>query len=458
MAIYYPQILSKIETEKWAVLPATLETILKITEKNIDISDYPQFHGSSKNNRNAIVTDLGRRMPKTRNGYVKGNVGLLYIDGPIIPRTDSLAEMSGITSVQSLTKDFQAFEKDESIKEVLIVMDTPGGSVTGISEFSQYLKSSQKPVDVFVYGFGASAGYWIASSARKIYTSDTAEVGSIGVVATYRDTTKQDEQRGVKNIEIVSNVSPYKRPDINSDDGRASIQKNIDALADIFVDTVAKNRKTTREKVLSDFGKGGMLVASEALKVGMIDGITTLDALLKKKNKANEPKNSNNSVYSITGNSNNQKGSASMPQLYDENGDPVALTADMVKADHPSVAQALQEEGASTAIQAEHKRIQGIEALASTVSNMGADAVATANKVIAENKFNTDKNADNMGMTILSAVNSVYKDKTAGMETDARNIASIAAVIPGASDDSRSATGGDEDEQKALANDIASAM
>ena len=100
-------------------------------------------------------------------------------------------------------------------------------------------------------------------------------VGSIGVVFTLREKTGS-------GIEIVSNVSPRKRPDISTEAGRSQIQKWADSLGEIFVDSVAVNRGISSKKVLDNFGQGDMLVGREALEAGMVDSITTFEALIAK--------------------------------------------------------------------------------------------------------------------------------------------------------------------------------
>lgn len=75
--------------------------------------------------------------------------------------------------------------------------------------------------------------YWIASACDKILAADTAILGSIGVVSIFE---KDDDG---KTIEIVSSQSQNKRPDINTEEGKAKIQARVDELAEVLIAKVA---------------------------------------------------------------------------------------------------------------------------------------------------------------------------------------------------------------------------
>lgn len=77
---------------------------------------------------------------------------------------------------------------------------------------------------------GASATYWLASSADEIVMDASASVGSIGVVSTQADNTERKVKAGIKEIQIVSSVSPRKRSDLETEAGRTNVQAMIEAL------------------------------------------------------------------------------------------------------------------------------------------------------------------------------------------------------------------------------------
>ena len=129
-------------------------------------------------------------------------------------------------------------------------------------------------------GLAASGAYWLASAAGKIVADETAQLGSIGVLATVIDDRAAEEKHGVKRYEIVSSQSPLKRTDPGTDEGRAQLQQMVDAMASVFIAKVAKFRGTSEAKVASDFGRGAVLPAHDAVSVGMADALGSLESLL----------------------------------------------------------------------------------------------------------------------------------------------------------------------------------
>jgi ClpP class serine protease len=252
----------------WAIQPEWLETIASIAERE------SEYHG----NLQALEAKLGRPLGNTMTATVRDGVAVIPVEGPLFRRANLMTEFSGASSYEVLARDFAQALADPNIGSVLLSIDSPGGEVNGASEFAAMVRQAEKPVWAYVGGTVASAAYWIASAADKIITADTAIAGSIGVQAGY---TVKDGRPGEKSYRFVSSQSPMKNASPETDAGAAQIQGNVDALAQVFIDTVARNRNTTAETVLESFGQGAVFVASEALKRGMIDGIGTFEGTLQ---------------------------------------------------------------------------------------------------------------------------------------------------------------------------------
>jgi ClpP class serine protease len=248
-------LLNEIESMRWAMTHKSMNALWKIASREWTSADYEIFHKASLEHKKSLVADLGESLDDSETVFVNGDTGILLFDGPIIPRADSFSAMSGLVSLDSMTAAVKEFAGSSSIKRMLGLFDTPGGDVTGVSEFSDLVRSMSKPTIGFAYGSASS-------------------VGSIGVVAKFR-VNKDDN-----SVEIVSAQSPDKRPDLSTEEGRDSIQTVVNELADVFVGDVARNMGVKKQKVLSDFGKGGEVVAGSALAAGMIDEINTLDKLM----------------------------------------------------------------------------------------------------------------------------------------------------------------------------------
>lgn len=271
----YPKMLKELSTHQWAITHDAFDSILSVLKDGFVSVNRFAFHSADETEMAVIKTNLGQRVKETTQGFKKGSVGTLLLDGPIIPRGDSFSRMSGLVSIDTLTDDFKAFEKDDEINTIILYIDSPGGAVTGVSDLAQLIAKCPKTTMAFVYGRAASAAYWIASSTDKIISSNTGLVGSVGTVISVQ---KNNEE----NMEvIVSKQSPKKVPDVNTKEGKKEFQTIVDDISDVFVAAVASGRKQTTETVLKDFGQGAIMIASKGLKNKMIDGIGTLDDFMK---------------------------------------------------------------------------------------------------------------------------------------------------------------------------------
>jgi ClpP class serine protease len=223
----------------------------------------------------ALAAKTGQRIPGT-GITMRGKTAVLNVVGPIMRRESLLTRYFNLTTLEDLSRDFAAIqgEDQDKIKNIVLVFDSPGGQATGIAEMAQMIRQSKKPVTAYVDGMAASAAYWLASAASKIVVSKTAMLGSIGAVMT----VSLDRQDGI--VRLVSGQSPLKRPDPLTDDGREELQTRVDTLADVFVSDVAAYRQVSVETVLEDFGRGGIRMGEEAVKLGMADEVSTFEELV----------------------------------------------------------------------------------------------------------------------------------------------------------------------------------
>lgn len=256
--------------QPWAIQQADLNLILAIAQR----AHIPDFE--------AVAARQAEQLKSARGVEMRGGVAIVNLVGPIFRYANIFSEISGGTSVEQFAKDFTAAVDEPSAESVLIRIDSPGGEAAGVEELAGLIARARevKPVTAYVDDLAASGGYWIAAAASRIVAPRMAMVGSIGVVATVEDWSKWDEKQGVKTFEFVSSQSPLKRLDLESETGRSEMQRMVDDLGAMFVAGVAQLRGVTEEKVLADFGRGGVMVAERALAAGMIDELGDEESLI----------------------------------------------------------------------------------------------------------------------------------------------------------------------------------
>jgi len=166
-------------------------------------------------------------------------------------------------------------EKDPGVRKIVFGVNSPGGTVEGVAQAALAIRTAKKPTIARVSYLAASGAYWLAAQTDRIEAEvGTVMVGSIGVIVATWDWTKAMEDFGVKRIIITNTKSPKKYSDPATEEGRADIVKNLDDIFNEFVAAVASGRGTDAEKVESDYGQGSVVIAADAVKIGMIDAIT----------------------------------------------------------------------------------------------------------------------------------------------------------------------------------------
>jgi signal peptide peptidase SppA len=213
--------------------------------------------------------------PAGRPNY--GGVGIIPVYGTIVPRAamlDLCEEGTSTAQIRALLADANA---DPQVAQILLDIDSPGGSVADVPEVSADIAASKKPVVAFARSLAASAGYWIGSQATEFYMSPSAEVGSIGVWSAHYDWSKALEQDGIKPTLISAGKFKVEGNPFEplSDEARAFMQSRIDDYYQMFTKAVAKGRKVGIDAVRGGMGQGRCYGATQAQAENMVDGVMT---------------------------------------------------------------------------------------------------------------------------------------------------------------------------------------
>ncbi len=213
---------------------------------------------------------------------VSERVAVINIEGTIVSGADSndnfFSQTNGVTS-GSIMRQIREAANDDSVKALLLRIDSGGGSATAAEEVGRELKrfkeKTKKPIVAAMGNTGASAAYWIAvCSSDKVYANATTLTGSIGVYMPYMNTEELFKKIGISSSKIKS--GPYK--DIMTSDRamtseeQAILQNIVNEIYNEFVATVAAGRKMEESKVrvLAD---GRVYTGLQAKNLGLVDEI-----------------------------------------------------------------------------------------------------------------------------------------------------------------------------------------
>lgn len=203
------------------------------------------------------LVDKGGFMPRQASDSsllsVEDGIGVVAIEGPILRKPDLFARVFfGATSSEDITAAMREAGEREDIQAVFLDIDSPGGTVAGTPELAAAVASlnAKKPVYAFSSGLMCSAAYWVASQARAIYATPSAQIGSIGVVQAVIDNSAALDRAGLK-VEVFS-VGKYKAMGAPgtplNDDQRELISSNLAEIArDFHAAVLAKGRAIPAE-------------------------------------------------------------------------------------------------------------------------------------------------------------------------------------------------------------------
>jgi signal peptide peptidase SppA len=229
-----------------------------------------------------VKAALTQRERLPQPGEKPGAIAVLPVHGVLIPRGNLLSEMSGATSLDVLTGQLREAMATDAVKTIVLDVNSPGGSVAGASEFAREVMKARtkKPIVAVAQYTMASCAYWIAAAATEIVASESALVVSIGVYTIHTDLSKALAELGIKRTYISAGkykVSGNETEPLNPEDEARIKRRLVDPAYARMLSDISKGRGVPLEEIRNGYGEGDTLPADEALTLGMIDKIATLE-------------------------------------------------------------------------------------------------------------------------------------------------------------------------------------
>lgn len=223
---------------------------------------------------------------------IEGKTAKIKISGPLSPGGPDWIDVHlgyGGTAYENIIRaanEAKQLHDDGMIENVIVKMNTPGGTIDQLDQAHQALKTISEIGVVSNEGMIASAGVWLASAFNTILpATDSAQIGSIGVVYVAVDYSGWYDNFGIKEIEITNSESQNKRPDLMTDEGIQVVKKELDELYNVFISKVTATRPITADQINNLNGE--MVIAERAVSIGLMDS-------LQKENTATKADDSDN--------------------------------------------------------------------------------------------------------------------------------------------------------------------
>lgn len=211
----------------------------------------------------------------TFNGFDGSTIAVINICGPLMK-----ADFCGQLGTKSILSLFNLAANTESVQEIIVVIDSPGGTVDGTFSLADEINECKKPVTAIIDGMCCSAAYWIASSADTIFASaPTNIVGSIGTMIQLVDQSKALENQGVIIRSFTAEESANKNLEFSEamkGDGKMLVQNLLNPINDAFINAV----KAARPTVAKDALTGKIYIGNDGIAVGLIDEVKCMDDVI----------------------------------------------------------------------------------------------------------------------------------------------------------------------------------
>ncbi len=215
----------------------------------------------------------GERMEFRGSG---GKIAIVDLEGVIIEPKD-------------IVKSLKRYAEDDSVKAIIIHVNTPGGGAAASEEIYQAVKrvrdEKKKRIVAAIETVGASGGYYVSSATNKIFADQASIVGSIGVIAEW--VNYGDLLRWAKMKDVVLKAGEFKDTGIPTRDltpaERAYMQGLIDDMHGQFIHAVAEGRKSAgiKEDDIRAIADGKVWTGAQALDLKLVDQIGDFEAAVK---------------------------------------------------------------------------------------------------------------------------------------------------------------------------------
>jgi len=269
----------------WLGDESSLRNHLLIEQK---IHDTPTSELQDMSIRAMTDSNLEADMDFGEFGYMVSradNVAIVTISGSLTTTNRPYNRYMGLVSYDEIRNAVFSAIEAPGIDGIVLNMDTPGGQASGISELSDFLTEVDKsimPIFTYTGTAMASGGYWLGSLGREIYAAKLATVGSIGVITVHASMSEMYKKAGIditvlRAGEFKALGSPYEKLD---DKARAQIESQMNAIYDVFLETVAENRGTSVELLKETAAEGRVFVGADSVTVGLADKISSFDSAI----------------------------------------------------------------------------------------------------------------------------------------------------------------------------------
>ncbi len=210
---------------------------------------------------------------------IRGDITTYFVYASASDKSDETdksdsSESDDAVSSEEVVACIDNIQKDDSMKGVIVEIDSPGGSPVASEEIMKALKRLSKPTAAVVRTGAVSGSYLIATATDRIFASEWSDIGSIGVTMSYLDNSQKNSDEGIIYQQLSAgkfkNTGDPDRP--LTEEEKELLMRDVNLMQEAFIRNVATNRNLDIEKV-KKLADGSTMMGVAAKENGLIDEI-----------------------------------------------------------------------------------------------------------------------------------------------------------------------------------------
>jgi ClpP class serine protease len=258
----FPHLAQRLFNTPLALHPGKAEVVMAALSDHFGLSNLLRPDGSMV----ALSSfDLEEEAEAAWTPYrVIEGVAIIQVEGTLVHKLGSLRPYSGMTGYDGIRANLSMAQNDTSVRALMFDIDSGGGEVAGCFDLADEVHAirGDKPMWSVLSESAYSAAYALASATDKIIVPRTGGTGSVGVISLNVDLTRALDKDGI-DVTLIT-----------YGDQKAALarrQADVNTVGDLFVETVARNRKLAASKVKAT--QAGTFLGARGVEVGFADAV-----------------------------------------------------------------------------------------------------------------------------------------------------------------------------------------
>lgn len=270
----YPHLAARLFNTPLAIIPGKIEVIMAAIADRFGVAKIFRADGS------AVAMDFDAGDPASDSAYeIAAGVAIIPVSGTLVQKLGSLHPYSGMTGYDGIRACFSMAMEDASVRAIVFDLDSGGGEVAGCFDLADmiYRSRGRKPIWAILSESAYSAAYAIASACDWITVPRTGGTGSVGVIAAHVNMSGALTAAG---LEVTIFKFGAKKGAGNefekiSPDTYADMMADVNAMGELFVATVARNRNLTTAAVRET--QAATYLGAKGVDIGFADAVMAPD-------------------------------------------------------------------------------------------------------------------------------------------------------------------------------------